>query len=107
MVLKQKDFSNISQKELANSKKIFKSETPKHDLSWYIKWASSILIIVAILVRSAGISPLTDLSLSFLGCLGWLVVGLLWKDRALLILNSVCCSILATGILNYIVENYI
>ena len=27
--------------ELANSKRIQKSATPKHDLSWYVKWIAS------------------------------------------------------------------
>ena len=30
-----------------------------------------------------------DLSLSIVGVAGWLFVGMLWKDRALIILNAV------------------
>ena len=29
-----------------NSSRVFKKVTPKGDLSWYVKWASSIIIIV-------------------------------------------------------------
>ena len=31
-----------------NSSRVFKKVTPKGDLSWYIKWASSIILIFAI-----------------------------------------------------------
>ena len=43
--------------------------------------------------RAEGLFPLADLILSFTGCLGWLWVGLLWRDRALIILNSVAVVI--------------
>jgi hypothetical protein len=43
-----------------------------------------------------------DLVLSFVGCSGWALVGYLWHDRALLMLNSVLLFVLGTGILTYI-----
>ena len=45
---------------------------------------------------------LVDQILSFIGCSGWLVVSLIWKDRALIILNAVAIMILGTGIINTI-----
>ena len=44
-------------KEL-NSTRVFKKITPKGDLSWYVKWASSITLIVAMLFTSVNIFPL-------------------------------------------------
>ena len=41
-------------KELENSKRIYKSATPKEDLSWYVKWFASACILTAVLARSAG-----------------------------------------------------
>ena len=32
---------------------------------------------------------LADLVLSLIGVTGWMIVGLLWKDRALILLNGV------------------
>tara|TARA_R100000084_G_C4589982_1_gene117960 strand:- start:110 stop:412 length:303 start_codon:yes stop_codon:yes gene_type:complete len=92
----------FSLEEIANSKRIFKSATPKQDLSWYIKWTSSVLLLSAMVFRAEGLFPLADLILSFTGCMGWLWVGLLWRDRALIILNSVAVVILATGLLRYL-----
>ena len=34
------------------------------------------------------------------GLLGWLIVAILWNDRALLVVNSVGLALLANGLLN-------
>lgn len=89
-------------KELKNSKRIFKSATPKYDISWYIKWVSSLIILTAITIRASGVAELAwlDMLLSWIGSVGWFFVGLLWKDRAVLILNGVIAIILFSGLIN-------
>ena len=77
--------------------------TPKQTKDWYIKWAASILILMAMILRATGDYPFTDMCLSLLGCIGWLVVAMLWKDRALIILNAIASFILITGITNTLV----
>ena len=77
--------------------------TPKQTKDWYIKWAATVLILIAMVLRATGDYPLTDMCLSLIGCVGWLVVAMLWKDRALIILNAVASFILMTGILNSLV----
>ena len=86
-------------KELLNSKRIFKSATPKGDISWYIKWIGSLFILTAMSMRGVEGLGLIDLSLSIIGVLLWLWVGLLWKDRALIILNAVGVFILIKNLL--------
>jgi hypothetical protein len=81
-------------KELENSKRIFKSATPKYDYSWYVKWIASIFIMVSMSMRGIPEYQLYDLILSTVGVTGWLVVGLLWKDRALVLLNGVGVALL-------------
>ena len=93
----------FDEKELKNSKRIFKSATPKYTLDWYIKWISSIILLCAMMVRSNPEFTIIDQILSFMGCLGWLSVALIWKDRALVILNAAAMMILGTGIINSIV----
>jgi len=88
-----------AKEELQNSKRIYKSATPKLTLDWYVKWAASIILLTAMVIRSANISNTIDTILSFIGCLGWLFVAFIWKDRALIILNAVACFILLTGLL--------
>ena len=77
--------------------------TPKQTKDWYIKWAASVLILIAMVLRATGDYPFTDMCLSLVGCIGWLVVAMLWKDRALIVLNSIAGFILITGILNSLV----
>ena len=77
--------------------------TPKQTKDWYIKWAASVLILMAMVLRATGDYPFTDMCLSLVGCIGWLVVAMLWKDRALIILNAIASFILITGITNTLV----
>lgn len=50
-------------------------------------------------IRAADISNTLDTVLSLFGCLGWLFVAFAWKDRALIMLNSIASFILLTGLL--------
>jgi hypothetical protein len=36
-----------------------------------------------------------------IGVTGWLVVGMLWHDRALIFLNAVAIFVYVTGLLNH------
>ena len=93
-----------SKEELENSKRIYKSATPKQDLSWYIKWVASIFLLCAFAFRSTQQFPFVDLCLSLVGVSGWLWVGLLWKDRALVLLNGIAVFILLSGLINHFVS---
>ena len=83
-----------------NSSRVYKKVTPLHDRSWYIKWASSIILIVAMLFTSANMFPI-NLYIANLGFVGWLIVGMLWHDGSLIVLNSVSLAIYSLGILNH------
>lgn len=98
--------------EIKHSNRIVKSATPKGDLSWWIKWISSVIVLCAISIRSSN-SPdalllghplqVWDIFLSWLGAVGWWVVGFMWKDRALILLNGVIALMLFGGLLRYAV----
>ena len=77
--------------------------TPKQTKDWYIKWAASVLLLTAMVLRATGDYPFTDMCLSLIGCVGWLIVAMLWKDRSLIILNAIASFILITGIANTLV----
>lgn len=97
--------------EIKHSKRIVKSATPKGDLSWWIKWSSSIIVLFAITIRSANIPTMEmlgvpfqvwDIFFSWLGAVGWFVVGMLWKDRALILLNGVIALMLFGGLIRFV-----
>ena len=71
-----------------------------YTLTWWIKWTSSIIILAAMIIRASQMDPFLDTVLSLVGCLGWLVVGMRWRDRAIIILNTAAVIILSLGIIN-------
>lgn len=80
---------DFTKEELKKSKRIFKSATPKYTLDWYIKWIASVFVLAAMSMRGIPELQMWDLGLSVIGIMLWLVVSILWKDRALILLNGV------------------
>jgi hypothetical protein len=80
---------DFSKEELEKSKRIFKSATPKYTIDWYIKWVASVFVLCAMSIRGIEGYQTYDVVLSIIGILLWLVVSILWKDRALILLNGV------------------
>ncbi len=79
---------NFSKEELEKSRRIFKSATPKYTVDWYIKWVASIFVLIAMSIRGVEDYIMYDLILSTIGISLWLIVSVLWKDRALIMLNG-------------------
>jgi len=84
-----KEEVKFSPEELKNSKRIYKSATPKYTLDWYIKWVASGFILTAMSIRGIDGYVMVDLIMSCIGISLWTVVAVLWKDRALILLNGV------------------
>ena len=78
----------FKKEELLNSKRIFKSATHKYTLDWYVKWVASVFVLVAMSMRGVEEYLLFDLYLSLIGISLWLWVAILWRDRALIMLNG-------------------
>ncbi len=76
--------------------------TPKHDLSWYIKWTASYILLIGMALTSLNIQPY-NLYFHLVGVTGWFIVGMLWHDRALVFINAVAIFIFLTGILKEII----
>ena len=93
--------TKFDKKELENSKRIFKSATPKYDISWYVKWIASSFVLAAMSMRGIEGFQLYDLILSLFGICGWLVVSVLWRDRALIVLNGVGLMFLLRNLFVY------
>ena len=71
-----------------------------HPLSWYLKWASSIVLIFAMIATTNDLYP-WNMFLQFIGVAGWLWVSIIWNDRALIIVNAVAVAIFLNGIVNW------
>ena len=82
------------------SKIEWKKLTPVGTLDWYIKWVSSFIILIGMALTSINLTPF-NLYFHFVGVSGWLIVGIMWHDRALMVVNSVAAMIFLMGILRY------
>ena len=83
-----------------------KTNTPlKHQypLGWYIKWISSIILIVGMIFTANNVYPL-NLFFHIIGLSGWLWVSIIWNDRALIVVNAVAVAIFANGIVAYFLK---
>ena len=88
--------------EIENSKRIFKSATPKYTADWYIKWVASVFVLAAMSMRGIPEFQFYDLVLSIIGIFGWVIVSVLWRDRALIILNSFGLLFLLRNLFTYL-----
>jgi hypothetical protein len=89
--------TKFSKEEIENSKRIFKSATPKYTVDWYLKWIASIFVLVAMSYR--GINSDIDLYLSIIGIGLWLIVSIIWNDRALITVNGVGLILLVNNLM--------
>ena len=77
-----------------------KTVTPYYTIDWYIKWVSSIILIVGMLCTANNLYPI-NMYFHVVGLIGWFVVSMIWNDRALIIINAIGITIFANGILQY------
>ncbi len=89
--------TKFSKEEIENSKRIFKSATPKYTVDWYLKWVASVFVLVAMSYR--GINSDIDLYLSIVGIGLWLIVSIIWNDRALITVNGVGLILLVNNLM--------
>ncbi|MEE2999444.1 MAG: DUF6552 family protein [Pseudomonadota bacterium] len=66
---------------------------------WWLKWTSSVLLIIGMILTSANLYPL-NMYFQLTGIIGWLMVGMLWHDRSLIVLNTVGASIFISAIIS-------
>ena len=83
-----------------------KTSTPlkhHHPKTWYGKWVSSVILIIAMIFTANNLYPI-NLFLHILGISGWLWVSIIWNDRALIVVNAVALAIFANGIVAWIIQ---
>ena len=69
-------------------------------LDWYIKWFASIVLIFGALTTAMNMYPY-NMYFQWTGITGWLIVGIMWNDWALIVVNTVGSLILLVGIIHY------
>ena len=69
-------------------------------LDWYIKWFASIVLIFGAVTTAMNLYPY-NMYFQWTGITGWLIVGIMWKDWSLIVVNIVGSTIMMIGILHY------
>lgn len=71
-------------------------QTPSDGLSWWLKWAGSISGMCAAILTSMALTP-WNLIAGLICFLFWSVVGMMWRDRSLIVMN-----IFLTGVYTHV-----
>jgi len=70
------------------------------NFDWYVKWAATVCMLLAMTARAAGVDyRVFDLAIGTLGVILWLWVSVMWNDRALIILNATSAVLLGSTLL--------
>jgi len=77
--------------------------TPLYTKDWYIKWVSTIVLLFGIILTANNIYPL-NLYVNVVALFGWIIVSIIWNDRALIIINVVGLTIYLNGIVSYLMK---
>ncbi|MEM0991303.1 MAG: DUF6552 family protein [Pseudomonadota bacterium] len=65
-------------------------------VTFVIKWVASIIQILGYTATGFGFTPL-NIYLFLGGLIGWFVVGVLWKDRAIMLIHVVALGAMIAG----------
>ena len=66
-----------------------------------VKWISSVLIILSMILTAANIYP-ANLFIAVLPTVGWIYISFVWRDKALIAMNFTALTIYLLGIANYL-----
>jgi hypothetical protein len=64
-----------------------------------LKWVASLVQIAGYATTAFGMTPV-NIYLFLVGLIGWFAVGVLWKDRALMLIHAVALAAMVAGLLN-------
>jgi hypothetical protein len=73
----------------------------KRDHVWYVKWFSTISMIITMSLTSVNMYPF-NIMLGLISSIGWTYVGIRWNDRAIIMLNTIAVGIYLVGTLKVI-----
>jgi hypothetical protein len=70
------------------------------NFDWYLKWVASIVVLCSLALRSAGPEyRIYDLMFGTIGIALWTWVSVIWRDRALIMLNGISFFMLVVALI--------
>ncbi len=62
-----------------------------------LKWVASVIQIMGYSATAFGMTPL-NIYLFLVGLVGWFIVGLMWNDRAIMLIHIVALAAMVIGL---------
>lgn len=72
-------------------------QSTKEKLAFAIKWVASIIQIAGYTTTAFELTP-WNVYLFLVGLIGWFIVGVLWNDRAIMLIHIVALGAMIVGI---------
>lgn len=69
----------------------------RENLAFAIKWVASIIQILGYTATAFGFTPL-NIYLFLIGLLGWFAVGVMWNDRAIMLIHIIALGAMFVGL---------
>ena len=67
-----------------------------------IKWISSLLIIMSMILTASGDYHPYNLYIAVPATIGWVIVSFAWRDKSLILMNIIALTIYLLGITKHI-----
>ena len=67
-----------------------------------IKWISSLLIIMSMILTASGNYHPYNLYIAVPATIGWVIVSFAWRDKSLILMNIIALTIYLLGITKHI-----
>ena len=67
-----------------------------------VKWTSSVLIIISMILTASGDYHPWNLYIAVPATIGWVIVSFCWKDKSLILMNTIALTIYMLGITKYL-----
>ena len=67
-----------------------------------LEWTSTCIILTGVLLTNLNIQPY-NLIVSLLGCIGWLILSILWRKYSLMIIQIILINFYSIGIMIYFI----
>jgi hypothetical protein len=68
-------------------------------IAFAIKWAASIVQILGYSATAFGLAP-WNIYLFLVGLVGWFDIGVLWRDRAIMLIHLVALGAMVVGLMS-------
>ena len=67
-----------------------------------IKWISSLLIIISMILTASGEYHPYNLYIAVPATVGWVIVSFAWRDKSLILMNTIALTIYLLGIAKHL-----